>query len=153
MRYIVFLLPICVFLFSGTFASAEKSDSFSILEEYKNVRNPFRIPPEVKKKKPKGGPLEEYDLDKFQLVAVITGKKRTRGMVILPNKRTYYIRIGDRVGTLKGVVKAILPERVLVIEQERNPLGQMQQVFREITLKGTEPLTEDRLKKVFRRYR
>lgn len=131
---------------SGIFAAPQAFAQGS--EAFADIRNPFRIPPFIQKSKPKVGPLEEFDVAKLQLVAVIAGKGRTRAMVVLPNNKTYYLKLGDKVGTQKGVVRAILPERVLIVEKEKTPLGQMIDVFREITLKGEEALTEEDLKKL-----
>lgn len=117
--------------------------------DFSNIRNPFRIPSIINRVKPRGGPLEEFDVAKFSLVAVITGKRRTRAMVVLPNSKTYYLKLGDLVGINQGVVKAILSRRVLIVEKEKTPLGDLKNIFREITLKGVDPLPDEDLKKLF----
>ena len=134
-----------------TSGQSSRGDTFGILEEYRSVRNPFRIPEEIYAAKAKGGPLEEYDIDQFKLVAVILGKSRTRAMVILPSKETFYVKVGDVVGKAGGIIRAIFPERVLVVEKTATPLGEVKEVLREVTLDGSDKLPEEELKKLFSR--
>jgi hypothetical protein len=87
--------------------------------------------------------LELYTLDQLKLLAVMTGPKRLRAMVLAPNGKTYLVWENMKIGMRKGVVRRITPDAVHVREQVVNVLGQEENVDSDIRMKldenGTSP--------------
>jgi hypothetical protein len=62
----------------------------------------------------------------MKLVAVIWGIAEPRGMVVLPDGKSYIIRRNTPMGRHFGKVARITPSAVVVEEEFRGPLGDLQ---------------------------
>jgi type IV pilus assembly protein PilP len=74
----------------------------------------------------RGGPLTSYDIDQMQLVAVIWGIAEPRGLIQLPDGKSYIIKRNTSIGRHFGKIARITPTSVIVEEEFRGPLGDLQ---------------------------
>lgn len=95
-----------------------------------------------------GGPLTSYDIDQMKLVAVIWGISDPRGMLQLPDGKSYIIKRNSPIGKHYGKVARITPNALIIEEEFRGPLGDLQikeskLVLREDESKGPVMSDED----------
>lgn len=74
----------------------------------------------------RGGPLTSFDLAQMKLVAVISGISDPRGMIQLPDGKSYIVRRNSPIGRNFGKVARITPKAVIIEEEFRGPLGDLQ---------------------------
>ena len=74
----------------------------------------------------RGGPLTSYDIDQMQLVAVIWGIAEPRGLIQLPDAKSYIIKRNTSIGRHFGKVARITPNSIIIEEEFRGPLGDLQ---------------------------
>lgn len=74
----------------------------------------------------RGGPLTQFDIDQIKLVAVIWGISDPRGMVVLPDGKSYIVKRNTPVGRHYGKIARVTPTSVIVEEEFRGPLGDLQ---------------------------
>ncbi len=89
------------------------------------LRNPFQsyIVPEVTKDERILGPLECCELGLFRLMAVISGTKRPRALVMAPDGEKYITKKGDVIGLRGGRITRIYSNKIVVEERFKDPLG------------------------------
>lgn len=97
------------------------------------------------------GPLQQYELTQFRLVAVLVIKGRPMAMVKAPDGKSYPVKIGDEIGRYEGKVANIetkvtekdklgkrietSPDRIVVEETVRNNETSKQSVeYRYLTM-------------------
>lgn len=68
-------------------------------------------------------PLEEYNVEQFELVGVIWGMKHPVAIVRAPNGRTYIIKKGTRMGRNNGRVTRITEGKIYVVEEYEDIYG------------------------------
>ncbi len=73
-----------------------------------------------------GGPLTVYEIDQMKLVAVIWGISEPRGMVVLPDGKSYIVKRNSPIGRHFGKVARITPTALIVEEEFRGALGDLQ---------------------------
>jgi len=97
----------------------------SILTEdaIRALRDPFRAPSFVVAKEVAKSDLESFSLKEFKLNGVITTAKKAKALVTLPNSKTYFVAVGDRVGLRDGHVTAISGDSVKVVEYDHDDTG------------------------------
>lgn len=61
-------------------------------------------------------PLQSFDLTQLQLLGVIVGLGDPSAMVLAPDKKSYILKIGTKVGPNNGTVTGITSEGVFVEE-------------------------------------
>jgi hypothetical protein len=106
--------------------SNESSAVESILNEdmIRGLRDPFQPPAAVRaKKKVILTELEMFQLKDFKLNGVITGPKKVRAMITTPANKTYFVKVGDRLGAREGRVTHILGDAIRVEESIMNEKG------------------------------
>lgn len=108
----------------------------AIPDEVTHLRDPFKKPNAGPKTAPRS-PLELYSVDKFRLLAVMTGPRRLRAMVEAPNGKSYLVWENMHIGLRKGIVRRITPDAIHVREQVVNVLGQEESVDSEIRMSET----------------
>jgi Tfp pilus assembly protein PilP len=64
------------------------------------------------------GPLQEFELTQFRLMAVVVVKGRPMAMVKAPDGKSYPVKVGDEIGRYEGKVTNIEIKRT-----ERDALG------------------------------
>ena len=101
------------------------------------LRDPFQMPTILSEKagKPKTD-LETFQLKDFKLNGVITGPRKTRAMVTGPNGISYFLAIGDHIGTRDGHVIGITPDAVRVVEYDTDEHGKKIAEQFEMTMSG-----------------
>lgn len=67
--------------------------------------------------------LTAFDVTRFQLVAVLTGMGSSRAMIMLPNKETEIVQVGDKIGKNSGKVHRINDSEVVIKESYKDYQG------------------------------
>jgi len=78
--------------------------------------------------------LTAFDVTRFQLVAVLTGLGAPRAMIMLPNRQTEIIRVGDTLGKNNGKVHRINDSEVVVRESYKDYQGKMRSYFTSLVI-------------------
>lgn len=124
--------------FLNELGNAQALDSYLSSELLTSLRDPFQVPQETQKKvEMKGNELEQYSLGAFKLTGVITGPKKVKALVTAPSGQSYFVSIGDRLGMRDGRITAVQPERILVVEEDRNSAGKKIKETFEVNIDGT----------------
>lgn len=119
------MMAILAFLMSALSAYAQ-SPVESILTEdaIKALRDPFHVPNvAIAAKEAVKADLELFALKDFKLNGVITTTKKAKAMVTLPNQKSFFVSIGDRVGVREGHVVSISGDSVKVVEYDHDENG------------------------------
>ena len=103
-------------------AEGLESPTAFIHDEAPTYRDPFRSFLEEFEKRTEGPageevprtPTEEYDVNQFKVVGIITGTPVPKAMVVDPTGFGHVIRPGDRIGRQGGRVVAIYSNEVVV---------------------------------------
>lgn len=110
------------------------------------MRNPFQsyiVPTETVKDDRILGPLECCELSLFRLMAVISGTKRPRALVMAPDGEKYITKKGDVMGLRGGKITRIYNNKIVIEERFKDPReGKMVKEIVEIKL----PSEEDKKK-------
>jgi hypothetical protein len=90
----------------------------------RGLRDPFVLPTSalVKKELPKSD-LETYALKDLKLNGVVTGPKKVRAMLTGPNGKTFFVKVGDRIGARGGKITRISGDAVRVTEFYQDEKG------------------------------
>lgn len=70
-------------------------------------------------------PLQQYDIDQYQLVGIVTGIPRPRALVEDPEGIGHVMEIGTYIGKNWGKVTAINPDSVVVTEEYQTISGDL----------------------------
>ena len=62
-------------------------------------------------------PLQKYDLAQYRLIGVVIGRGEPRALVVSPDKKSYILKRGEKIGKNGGVVIDVTSESVLVEER------------------------------------
>ena len=93
----------------------------------KGKRDPFLSLVVKEKQKPvkkKGAsPVESYDVDEIELLAIAWDKKKSYALVMLPDKKTYTITEGTPLGLQGGKVQKITKDAVHIREFTKDYRG------------------------------
>lgn len=104
-------------------------------EQLAQVRDPFVMPAVITKQVTKKiSDLETIPIEQLNLVGVISGPDKVRGMLVGPGDKTFIVSQGMKVGIKGGVVKNINRREIKVLERTENPLGQLEDVWQSIKL-------------------
>lgn len=119
----------------SAWAATEDGEGEKIDASYLSLRDIFKAPDIIIEGKDElKSDLELYPVADFKMVGVMTGPEKVKGMVLLPNSRTYFVNEGDRVGIRGGEVTKITPDTITVHEKIVNVLGQEEDVLTDIKL-------------------
>ena len=89
----------------------------------------------VSKEKAKTGTLESYDLTEFVLAAIAKMGTKYYALLVTPDRRSFTVFKGTRIGLSKGKVKNISDNKVVLVEESRDYKGTLKP--REIILEFT----------------
>ncbi len=120
-----FLNTLIILLSSSIIAHAQ-SPVESILTEdaIKALRDPFHIPNVAAQvKEAVKSDLELFNLKDVKLNGVITGNKKAKAMVTLPNSKSFFLSVGDRLGVREGRVISISGDSIKVVEYDHDENG------------------------------
>lgn len=100
------------------------------------MRDPFKKPDLSKYRKSMAAKteLERFAVSDYKLMGVITGPKEVRAMVVAPDKKTHFVKKGQKIGIQNGVITSIDENTIHVREQVTNLLGTTEYVVTEIRL-------------------
>jgi Tfp pilus assembly protein PilP len=68
---------------------------------------------------------ESYSVNTMVLNGVIAGLKKSKAMITLPNRKTVFVKVGDKVGTRDGHVVEIDSDGVRVLEYDKDEDGKL----------------------------
>ena len=92
-------------------------------------RDPFLSLIKIAKKKPpkkKGAtPLESFDVEEIEILAIASDKDESYALIQLPNQKTYTIKKGTVLGLQEGKVEEITEEKVVIREYVKDYRGDM----------------------------
>lgn len=113
-----------VLLIFANFAQAQTPIEAILTEDsIRALRDPFHAPNVVLQTKEVKSDLELFALKDFKLNGVISGSKKSKAMISLPNAKTFFISVGDRVGLREGHVVSISGDSIKVVEYEHDENG------------------------------
>ncbi|MGE0084430.1 MAG: pilus assembly protein PilP [Desulfococcaceae bacterium] len=134
--------------FTALYNPKGKADPFEPLlrEENKKAEKPPEQKEEAVSSKPKPPPrrltpLERLDLGQLKLVGIIRAENGNKALVEEASGKGYIIVKGTYIGIHSGIVVDILPDRVVVEEQDEDVLGKV--TVRKRELKFNRPEGED----------
>jgi len=111
----------------------------SLLNEdlIRSLRDPFQLPTSaiVKKEIPKSE-LETLALKDFKLQGVISGPRKVRAMLTGAGGKTYFVKVGDRIGVRGGKITQITADAVRVTEFYQDEKGRTLPDIYELRLAG-----------------
>ena len=111
----------------------------SLLNEdlIRSLRDPFQLPTSanVKKETPKSE-LETLALKDFKLQGVISGPRKVRAMLTGSGGKTYFVKVGDRIGVRGGKITQITADAVRVTEFYQDERGRALPDIYELRLAG-----------------
>jgi len=113
--------------FAQTPATENGMEAILTEEAIRAIRDPFRAPniqfsnsedPEKKKTD-----LETFTIRDMRLNGVLTGGKKSRALLSLPNAKTVFVSVGDKIGLREGHVTGISGDSLSVIEYDYDENG------------------------------
>lgn len=119
-------------------AAEEKVEKPKFTYQVEGRRDPFV--PLTAARRPVGAPeepttpLQQYDLIQYRLIGVILGLGEPRAMVVAPDKKSYVIKKGVKIGKNEGVVLEINNEVILVEEKFYDFSGNVRTNIQEIVV-------------------
>ncbi len=108
-----------------------KDDKSYYFEPSKIKRDPFQPIADLGNNK---NLLTAFDVTRFQLVAVLTGMGSSRAMIMLPNKETEIVRVGDKLGKNNGKVHRINDSEIVVKEAYKDYQGKLRSYFTSLVI-------------------
>ncbi len=108
-----------------------KDDKTYYFDPTKIKRDPFQPVADLGNNK---NLLTAFDVTRFQLVAVLTGMGSSRAMIMLPNKETEIVRVGDKLGKNSGKVHRINDSEVVVRESYKDYQGKLRSYFTSLVI-------------------
>lgn len=98
------------------------------------LRDPFRRPIFVDPNARPRSELENFPVEQYKMVGVLTGTERLRAMLVGPNGKTYFVAENTKIGVHKGFIKKISPVGLVVREKVLNTLGTEESIDTELRL-------------------
>lgn len=106
-------------------------------ETIRALRDPFHAPNiSLQAKEAEKSDLELYALKDFRLNGVITGIKKPKALISLPNSKTFFISVGDKIGVREGKVILISDDYMKVVEYDHDESGKKVPEYFKILISG-----------------
>lgn len=118
MRSLKNVVALAALTLSLTFAQAQE-ESYTF-DPSKIKRDPFRPLKELSDNR---NLLLAFDVTRFQLIAVMTGMGAPRAMLMLPNRETEIVRVGDKIGKNSGTIHRISDSELVIKEAYKDYQG------------------------------
>lgn len=97
---------------NAVYETAGKRDPFKPF--IKLTEGESEVKPQVNELLP---PIQKYSLNEFRLVGVVLVGKDPRAMIVDPEKNTYVLGVGERIGNRQGKIVEIRENGILVEEK------------------------------------
>lgn len=112
-------------LFIATVSFAQTPVESILTEDaIRALRDPFHMPNvAAAEKETVKSDLELFALKDFKLNGVITGTKKPRALITLPNSKTFFVMVGDKIGVREGRVVSISGDSIKVVEYDHDENG------------------------------
>lgn len=78
--------------------------------------------------------LENFGVDQFKMVGVITGADRLRAILLDPSGKSHFVSEKMRIGTRKGYIREIRSDQIVIREKIINAIGREEALDTEIRL-------------------
>lgn len=131
MKYFILFSLAFVQLLLAQPKERNKDDKSYYFDPTKIKRDPFQPLSDIGNNK---NLLTAFDVTRFQLVAVLTGMGSPRAMIMLPNKETEIVRVGDRLGKNNGKVHRINDSEVVVTESYKDYQGKVRSYYTSLVI-------------------
>ena len=79
-------------------------------------------------------PIQQYELNQFKVLGIITGLTQNQAMVLDPSGKSYVVKDGTLIGPHNGRVLKIMPTYIEVTEQYREDSGKIRNRVVKLTL-------------------
>jgi len=117
---------------ANQFDFSSKRDPFKPYVTMKKAAVPART--RTKKNSTFALPINNYDVNQFKLIGIISGGRETRAMITDPGGKGYVIRVGMIIGKNDGRVMSITNSGVDVLEQFTDDNGKTRKEYIRINL-------------------
>lgn len=131
MRILVVISLLLFHIANSQPSERSKDDKSYYFDPTKIKRDPFQPLSDIGNNK---NLLTAFDVTRFQLVAVLTGMGSPRAMIMLPNKETEIVRVGDKLGKNSGKVHRINDSEVVVRESYKDYQGKIRSYFTSLVI-------------------
>ncbi len=100
------------------------------------LRSPFEAPPESTSKANaiKTNPLQAYPINMLRFIGTLTKGNTTYGFIITPDNLIYQVEEGDLIGERGNKVISIYPDKMNIMEEQKNAIYGSKPIQRIITL-------------------
>ena len=79
-------------------------------------------------------PIQQYEVNQFKVLGIITGLAENRAMLLDPTGKSYVVKDGSLIGPHNGRVLKIMPTSIEVTEQYREDSGKIMNRVVKLTL-------------------
>ena len=79
-------------------------------------------------------PIQQYEINQFKVLGIITGLAENRAMLLDPTGKSYVVKDGSVIGPHNGRVLKIMPTSIEVTEQYREDSGKIMNRVVKLTL-------------------
>ncbi|MEZ4703608.1 MAG: pilus assembly protein PilP [Bdellovibrionota bacterium] len=70
-------------------------------------------------------PLERFEINQLELTAIVWGISKPRALFRAPDTYSYIASVGTRLGRNRGKISKITRQKVLILEEYRDPTGKL----------------------------
>jgi Tfp pilus assembly protein PilP len=102
-------------------SNEDPNDEFGV-KVLMDIRDPF-IRPKFNAATLTRTELERFETQEFELTAIITGPNQIRAMIVDPDGKTHFVKVGDKIGKKEGVVVQIGENDISIREKDVDYFG------------------------------
>lgn len=118
-------------LFFNSIAWSQNESGSYTFDPTKIKRDPFKP---VYEQGSSTNLLTAFDVTRFQLVAILTGMGSPKAMVMLPNRDTEIVKVGDSFGKNNGKIQKISDSELVVRETYKDYQGNSRSHFTSLVI-------------------
>lgn len=67
--------------------------------------------------------LQNFDITDLRLTAIVWGVTEPRVVIVAPDGKSYVVKTGSFIGKNWGKISRILPDKIEIVETDKDPLG------------------------------
>ncbi len=87
--------------------------------------------------------LQRFETQEFELSAIITGPNQTRAMILDPDGKTHFVKVGDKIGKKDGFIASIGEEDITIRERDVDYFGNRKVIIAKLTISETDILNSN----------